>query len=180
MVEEWKSVIGYEGHFEVSNLGRVRSIKWTKTPRFPSRIKKRKYIGPRVFKPQPARGGYLQVCLSKDNHRHSYSLHRLVAAAFIPNPEGKPQVNHKNSDRSDNSVTNLEWVTPLENMQHGAAYGNIDNRGEKNTLSKLTREDVRKIRFLYPMLTQYKLAKLFGVDVSNIGYIVNRVTWIHV
>jgi len=163
--EEWRPVVGYEGHFEVSSLGRVRSVK---------------HKPYKVFKLQPLRTEYLQVCLSKGNVRRSKSVHQLVAQAFIPNPENKPQINHKNGIPSDNRVGNLEWATAYENMQHAWKTKLIDNFGERNPLAKLNTEKVRLIRILQHTIDRPTLARLFGVDISNIGYVVKGITWKHV
>lgn len=101
MTEQWRDVPGYEGFYQVSNQGQVRRTK-----------------SGRLLKPHNSGNGYLQAMLSKDNRRNYQLIHRLVALAFIPNPEGKPQVNHKNGVKSDNSVHNLEWCTMSENLLH--------------------------------------------------------------
>jgi hypothetical protein len=178
--EIWKPVVGYEGHYEVSNLGRVRSVKPRITQMIPCRIKRIKNWGPRVFKPQKLHEEYLQVCLSKNNIRKSKAIYKLVAMAFIPNPEKKPCVNHINGIKSDNRVENLEWVTYQENSDHAVRTGLLDTRGEKNKNSKLTADDVRRIREMYGAYTGKQLAELFHVHYSNIGYILNRITWKHV
>jgi len=84
----------------------------------------------RFLKPQQQRTGYYTVSLRNDTEVKTVSLHRVVALAFIENPEGKPQVNHINGDKSDNSVCNLEWMTPKENVQH--AYDTGLARGTRN------------------------------------------------
>ena len=101
MTEIWNDIPGYEGYYQVSNQGRVRNSRNQK-----------------MLKPQTKNGGYIQFTLSVRNRCHYHSAHRLVAQAFIPNPEGKPQINHKNGDKSDNQVENLEWCTSSENQRH--------------------------------------------------------------
>lgn len=101
-MEEWKAVSGYEGLYEVSNLGRVRSIK------------RRKILSLSILK-----DGYCQVGLCKLGERRYFLIHRLVAEAFVPNPASKPQVNHKDEDKSNNAASNLEWMTPKENINYG-------------------------------------------------------------
>jgi hypothetical protein len=179
--EIWKPVVGYEGDYEVSSLGRVRSVKPRKTRMIPCRIKKIKHWGPRIFKPQPQNVEYLQVCLCKNNKKRSRSIYRLVAEAFIPNPDDKPCVNHINGVKSDNRLENLEWVTYKENTAHAIRTGLWElRRGEENNKAKLTAEDVIQIRFLRKFMNCVKLAKLFNVHESNVAYIVNRVTWKHI
>ncbi len=101
--ETWKPVKDYEGLYEVSSLGRIKSLR---------RIKNNGIMN--TFR---RKSGYHFLCLGNGSAKN-FSLHRLVATAFIPNPENKPQVNHINSDPSDNRLENLEWATSSENNQH--------------------------------------------------------------
>lgn len=107
--ETWKSITGYEGLYEVSNLGRVKSLKFDKE---------------KILKPNKVKG-YLRVELLKNGQRKLLYVHRLVAAAFIPNPKGLPEVNHKDEDKTNNSVTNIEWVSRWDNMHFGTLYERI-------------------------------------------------------
>lgn len=97
----WRDVIGYEGLYQVSDQGKVRN-------------RKRR----RNLRPNTKKDGYCQVTLSKDGAVSYYMLHRLVAIAFLPNPDGLPQVNHKNGKKQDNRLVNLEWCSASENQQH--------------------------------------------------------------
>ncbi|UUW40520.1 homing endonuclease [Enterococcus phage vB_Efm_LG62] len=107
MKELWKDIKGYEGLYQVSNLGRVKRLKG-------------KYISTeRILKPTKHTTGYLRVKLCKNNVRFNKKIHRLVAEAFIPNPENKPQVNHIDEDKTNNIISNLEWMTAKENINHG-------------------------------------------------------------
>lgn len=110
-LESWKPVVGYEGLYEVSNLGRVKSLprKGTK-----GGILSENYSNSKR---------YAHVLLTKDMKPGTKSVHRLVAAAWIPNPDNKPQVNHKDGDKHNNCVDNLEWVTNLENRRHAIGTG---------------------------------------------------------
>ena len=103
-MERWKHVRGYEGLYKVSDKGRLVGVK-----------------SGRILKPQVNKtGGYLQVMLYKPGRvRPRFSVHRLVAEAFVPNPLNKPQVNHINEDKLDNRACNLEWVTASENINWG-------------------------------------------------------------
>lgn len=103
MIEEiWKDIEGYEGIYQVSNLGRVKRVTTG-----------------RILKSYKDRGGYLRVDLCKSGKRKNHKIHRLVAQAFIPNPDNKLQVNHIDENKTNNSVDNLEWVTAKENCNHG-------------------------------------------------------------
>lgn len=111
MIEEWKPAVGYEGLYEVSNLGRVKSL--------PRKGTKGGILTPTYSNSKH----YAHIPLTKNMKLKTVSLHRVVAMAWIPNPYNKPQVNHKNGIKSDNRVKNLEWVTNLENRRHAIATG---------------------------------------------------------
>lgn len=102
MEEIWKDIKDYEGLYQVSNLGRVKSL----------------YTN-RILNPMKHTKGYLRVRLYKNSVASNQRIHRLVAEAFIPNPENKPQVNHIDENKTNNRVDNLEWVTNKENCNHG-------------------------------------------------------------
>ena len=110
MIEEiFKEVKGYEGLYQVSNFGRVKSLGNGNSNNSKERI----------LKPGKATNGYLQVNLYKNGKSKMCKIHRLVADTFLSNPDGLPEVNHKDEDKTNNSVYNLEWVTAKENSNHG-------------------------------------------------------------
>lgn len=122
-MEVWKDVKGYEGLYQVSNLGRVKSLKrqrnanlmYSKTATVPERILK-----------YGVSQGYLAVTLAKNKVNTKIRVHKLVAINFIPNPENKPYINHKDGNKHNNAVDNLEWATPKENTKHAIDYGLIN------------------------------------------------------
>ena len=102
MTEVWKDIEGYEGLYQVSNFGRVKSLNYSRTGK------------PKIMKGDFTTQGYYRVSLSKNGTRTNRNVHILVAQAFIPNPEDKPTVDHINRDKTDNRVENLRWATQLE------------------------------------------------------------------
>jgi hypothetical protein len=107
--EVWKPVVGFEGLYEVSNLGRVKSLKRTTTS------------GRELV--QSLNRGYKYVVLSKNGKQYNAKVHRLVAESYIPNPEGKKEVNHIDGNKANNAVENLEWATASENSRHAMQSG---------------------------------------------------------
>ena len=110
MEEIWKDIKGYECIYQVSNLGNVKSLDRLSTN---GRRLKGKLLAKTNSK------GYIKVTLTNKNKSDNRDIHRLVAQAFIPNPENKPQVNHIDEDKTNNTVDNLEWCTAKENINHG-------------------------------------------------------------
>lgn len=148
--EEWRDISGYEGLYQISSFGRVKSTNRRKT---------------HILKPVLASNGYLHFCLSKGGvHNPSY-VARLVAKAFIPNPDNKPQVNHIDGHPLNNFVGNLEWATQSENQRHAYATGlQVAPQGEKRLNAKLTNADVEYVRANPDNLTRVQLAKKFNVS----------------
>ena len=109
MKEKWKDIKGYEGIYQVSNLGRVRSFA--------------KSYDPHIMTPMPNQKGYMRIFLINGTRHRWLRVHRLVAMAFIPNPNNLPQVNHKDGNKKNNCVDNLEWVTNEENWEHAVRNG---------------------------------------------------------
>ena len=113
--EEWRDVVGYEGRYQVSSMGRVKSLeRKVRHWRGGERIQKE-----RILKPSNDRRGYLLVSLCDGEKRKTFSVHRLVCQAFHENPDNKPQVNHINEIKTDNRASNLEWATARENSNFG-------------------------------------------------------------
>jgi len=129
MKEIWKDIKGYEGYYQVSNLGRVKSLdRLVFTNGYKS-----KYIKLGKILSNGINGdGYEHVVLYKYGKKLTTKVHRLVAIAFIPNNSNKPEVNHIDSNRKNNKLNNLEWVTKSENIRHGYYFGNITKIGKLN------------------------------------------------
>jgi hypothetical protein len=128
-MENWKAIEDYEGHYEVSDLGNVRSVDRVVLGRDNSTD----FRKGRLLKPGVSNRGYLRVVLVKDGNKRNYPVHRLVAAAFVPNPNNLPQVNHKEGNKKDNRASELEWCTQLYNNRHARLMGlNVTKKGELN------------------------------------------------
>lgn len=163
----WKEIQGYEGLYEVSDTGIVRSLDRIRCGRVGG------YIKGQEIKPRDNIANYLVVDLCKEGNKRIHRVHRLVANAFIPNPLNKPEVNHKDGDRHNNNVENLEWCTHQENIQHAFSTGLYKGKGT----SKLTQEECDYIREAYKKYDRDfgcgGLARRFGVDASIIWHVVN-------
>lgn len=122
MEEIWKPIKGYEGLYEVSNLGRVKSLSRKST--YTGRMYETKILKPHVNTKM-----YLDVDLCRNGVQKRHRIHRLVAEMFIPNPNNKPQVNHIDCDKSNNRIDNLEWCDNSENQKHAFANG-LNHRGK--------------------------------------------------
>lgn len=107
--EVWKDIPGYEGLYQVSNLGRVKSLHYNKAD-------KEQVLALRIGR---SRNNYIDVMLCKDGKHTRYKVHRLVATAFLPNPNNYPHINHKDENPMNNHVSNLEWCTPSYNLKYG-------------------------------------------------------------
>ena len=154
--EEWRDVIGYEGLYKVSNLGRVKSLKYEKE---------------KIVKHYVNKSGYLSVCLSKNNKTRTSQIHRLIAKAFLSNPEKKPTVNHRFGKKFDNRVSEIEWATRSENSRHAVNMG-LRKSGYNHPKSKLNKDErelIKKICIPGDSKFGFKaLAPLFNVEKTTI------------
>jgi hypothetical protein len=166
LIEEWRPVpfAGISEYYEVSNLGRVRSLD-----RICYGIKARTVDG-KVLRPSTNKFGYKNVNLFRDRKSKSIHVHRLVALAFIPNPSDLPMVNHIDGVKANNVITNLDWVSDQENRQHAIDIGKI-TRFKK----LLTPDEVAEIRQLDGTMSQSSIAMLFGCTQSNISLVLRGV-----
>lgn len=173
--EIWKPIKDYEGLYEVSNFGVVRSLDRTLIVNRLGKKVHRKIKGTNLKTTKTT--GYHIVSLCKNSVLKTGLLHRIIAEAFIPNPKGKPQVNHIDNNRRNNIVSNLEWVTRSENIQHAVKQNRMMN-GERIWQAKLTEDDVREIRT--SKLPYKKLENIYNIKGRQIYRIKKRIQWKHV
>ena len=162
MIELWSKISRYDDYI-VSNTGKIKSFKQDK-------------VNGKILK-YSLLEGYERVGLSNEDKIKHFLVHRLVAEAFIDNPENKPQVNHKDGNKLNNNVHNLEWVTLEENRSH--AYSNkLQPKGELHYKAKISDTDCDTIRAEYATgnIKQWELAVKYSCTISNISQIIRRKT----
>lgn len=178
MKEIWKDIEGFENMYQVSNLGKVKSLPRTILRKDGKKLQ----IKEQILKGSKDTKGYIQVELKKDGKRNIKVIHRLVANAFISNKDNKEQVNHIDGNKENNCISNLEWVTCQENIQHAWKNNlNVANYGEKHPNHKLTEEQVKYIKENYkPRDKEYgarALARKFNVSTGPIQNILSGKGW---
>ena len=166
--EIFKDIPGYEGDYQVSNQGRIKSFK--------------RYPQGKILCLKKDMCGYRQIGLSRNNKSKSVTVHSLVILAFVGKGPDGMDINHIDGDKTNNHVDNLEYCTHHKNMRHAIKSGLLDNSGENHGQSKLTETQVLEIRARYEAggIFQRELAKEYGVGYTTINYIVNRKNWKHI
>lgn len=174
MDEIWKPVVGLEEAYEVSTFGNVRSV--AREYEINGGTYKKKSV---LLKGSISSNGYHRHTLSFLNKRVYKNTHRIVAEAFIPNSENKPQINHKDGNKLNNCVDNLEWCDAKQNLNHAYQTGLAKGKaGSKNSMADLTESQVLEIvRFYKAGMKQVDIAKKFGQKFQNISCIVNGKSW---
>ena len=164
MTEVIKDIKGFEGRYTISNLGIVRSL-----------------LTGKIMKPYVTKFGYARVNLriARSRDYKSYFVHRLVAFAFLENKDNLAEVNHKDCNRLNNRVDNLEWMSKEDNIRYSFTHSNASNKGLKNPNAKLDLNDIKAIRSLKATNRFYntQIAKLFNVSAGTIDCIINNKTW---
>lgn len=153
MMEEWKPVVGYEGLYEVSNLGKIRNVNTN-----------------RQLSTYVSKRGYERVMLWKHNKGKKYMVHRIVAFSFVPNVSNKPQINHKDENKLNNRAENLEWCTQLENHNYGTireriSKSLINNPGHSKGVLAIDEKGIVAMRF--PSIRE--ASRQLNISPSNIS-----------
>ena len=159
-VEIWKDIVGYEGLYQVSNWGRVKSLNYNKTGK------------EKILTPLKSKNGYLSVQLCKKGKIKRYLVHRLVALAFIPNddPERKTQVNHISEfEKTNNRVENLEWMTPKENINHGTGIQRRVKKTRNGKRSKIVYQYLLNGEFVKEWPSVHEIKRKLGFRCGNIS-----------
>ena len=157
--EVWKDIEGYEGHYQVSNLGRVKSLKYGKE---------------HILKLE-RRSGYLRVGLLKNRNRKMFMVHRLVGQAFLSNPHNLPQINHKDEDKTNNRVENLEWCDRKYNMNYGTRTQRVTEKVSKTVL-----QYTKTGEFVKEWKSIHDIERILGYSKGNISSCCNgKLKWIY-
>jgi hypothetical protein len=176
--EIWKEVPNFNGRYFASESGKVKTISWRNSGK------------ESILKPAKDKKGYLKTVFVRDGKNIPVRIHRIIALTFIPNPDNKPEVNHKNFIKDDNSKSNLEWCTGSENVIHGIVNGKIKiptcpkekkAKGSKNGASILNEQQVKEIRLKFKprVYTRQMLGEEYGVSPLTIKDVILR-RWKHV
>ena len=184
MSEEWRPVKDFEHVYEVSSYGRIRSVDHVVMRKDGKPL----HVKGCVLKALPNNRGYPRVSLCFSGHSTWSHVHTLIAEAFLSQPKSKIGpladqygVNHKDGDKTNNHINNLEYITNRANVRHARKNGLLDVAGMKNGRAKISADDVREIRRLYTNgMRQIDLARQFSIDQTQISRIVRHVCWPHI
>lgn len=181
MEEVFMPIEGYEGLYEVSNFGRIKSLERLK--KLPGKNQGFKIKEEQILKNRVNKSGYVVASLCKNGKVKVHLVHRLVLIAFVPNPLKKKCVNHIDSNRSNNMISNLEWVTHSENSKHAYEYGfkePIAIKGVRHYRSTFSIEDIHAIRsMIRSKKSVVYIASVFNVTESAISGVKFGRTWRH-
>lgn len=180
MQEVWKDIKGYEGIYQASNFGRIKSLERIWYSGRNRCIKKTK--PEQIMKYRLAKNtGYCLLKFVKDGNEKHFFVHRLIAETFIPNPNNLPEVNHKDGNKENNCMDNLEWVTSKDNIKHADKTGLRNISGSDNWQAKFSKEDIKFVRENYKprdkVFGRKALAKRFGCNISVVSNIIAKKTY---
>lgn len=165
---EWRDIEGYEGLYQVSDSGLVR------------RVRPLRGVPNTLIVPGKNTKGYIHVTLSKNDKKTTYDIHRLVAKAFLGEPtDANPHVNHKDGDKTNNRLSNLEWTDYYKNMEHAdKVLGAFPFRGEAHPMAKINQADADKIRELAKNgIPTRDIAKRYSLGASYVSGIISGRCW---
>lgn len=166
--EEWRDVVGYEGRYQVSSMGRVKSLERT----FIDNSGRKRTVKERILKPAFNVWGYLFVNLCAGGKRKMYTVHRLVCQVFHENPDNKSDVNHINEDKTDNRACNLEWMTHKENCNHGTRNiraGKAIAKANSKPVAQYTKDGA----FIKAWASAAEAQRQAGFNCGNISQVAN-------
>lgn len=169
MEEIWKDIKGYEGLYQVSNLGNIKSL---------SRKRGNQFDYQEIIMKQGDYRGYKNVILQKDGKVKCFIVHRLVAEAFVPNPRNLPFVNHKDECKTNNTVDNLEWCTAKYNSNYGTAIerGAEKRRNLKHLSKQVCQYDLEgNLIKIWPSLRE--IERVLGFNHTRISFVCNKRKW---
>ncbi len=170
MEEMWYDIKGYEGYYQISNLFRIKSLN----RHVPHPLSGKQFVKGRILKPSQTLDGYYFYALMKNNIRSNCFLHHLIGNAFIPNPENKPCINHKNGVKTDYRIDNLEWATYSENAKHAFANGlKYNKKGADDELSKSIIAINLKTNEEIVFGSQREASRILGIRQSAIWRLLN-------
>ena len=161
MKEIWKDVIGYEGFYQISNLGRCKRLY--------------KHRNEKILKPIKTPHGYFNYSFCVNSKFKAMSIHRLVAIHFIPNPDNYPEVNHIDADKSNYSVDNLEWCTRSHNIKHAHTLGLVFPNKATDSIRKvnaINRPIILKMK--KKGFTLHEISRVSGISISTISKTINK------
>lgn len=177
-IEIWKDVVGLEGFYQVSSLGRMKSLQRFRVGRYGNNAR----VPEKILKVAISKAGYPVVNIGINAVQNVIYVHRMVAETFLENPNGKKTVNHKDGVKTNNNVLNLEWATHSENCKHAIDTGlRVPVRGEKGGKTRLTSDDVLNIRDMSRNGVSSKLiAEKYSMSQRGVNGIISKTNWSHV
>lgn len=179
MIETYKDIEDFLDYYQVSNTGKYKRLSRV----VPHAYNSTKLLKEKILTLLISNSGYYYVNFHKDGKHYGKFVHRDVAKAFIPNPNNLPEVNHKDGNRLNNNVWNLEWTDRIGNIHHAIKTGLMDSSGENNKNHKLTQKQVNEIREALKIKKVgigIELSKKYNVSRTAISLIKNNKTWKHI
>lgn len=167
-----KLVRGFKGLYSATKDGRI----WS----HPKKVGDKGHHNGKFLKLWPQNAGYLMAYFYKNKTPYKFLVHRLVAIAYIPNPKRLREVNHKDANRLNNNVENLEWCTSKENKRHAWKRGLYTHKGEQHWKTALHPQDIRKIRIMKKNTLLSSITKIYKITPTAVSHICRRITWKHI